>query len=71
MLKKYWDALWFQHSKNQFPLLTLPYLTGVLPVDAYGIVGYVKSIITYIELIRDIWFMLSEIKEIILKKNNQ
>lgn len=61
----------FSIAKIVFPLLTLPYLTRVLSVDAYGTVGYVKSIMTYMQLVIDFGFMLSGTKEIVLKKDNK
>lgn len=60
----------FSIAKIIFPLVTLPYLTRVLSVEAYGTVGYVKSIMTYMQLVIDFGFMLSGTKEIVLKKEN-
>lgn len=61
----------FSIAKLIFPLLTLPYLTRVLSVDTYGVVGYVKSIMTYMQLIIDFGFMLSGTKEIVLKRDDK
>lgn len=52
-------------AKLIFPLITLPYLTRVLSVDAYGTVAYVKTIMSYMQIIIDFGFMLSGTKEII------
>lgn len=48
-----------------FPLLTLPYLTRVLNTDTYGFVSYVKSCMTYMQLIVDFGFILSAVKDIV------
>ena len=47
------------------PLLTLPYLTRVLSEEAYGLVSYVKSCMTYMTLIIDFGFILSSVKDIV------
>ena len=52
-------------AKIIFPLLSLPYLTRVLSTDCYGVVSYVKSYITYVQLIVDFGFILSSVKEIV------
>lgn len=52
-------------AKIVFPLLTLPYLTRVLSVDTYGVVSYVKTIMTYLQIFVDFGFMLSGTKDII------
>lgn len=52
-------------AKIVFPLLTLPYLTRVLSVDTYGVVSYVKTIMTYMQIFVDFGFMLSGTKDII------
>lgn len=48
------------------PLITLPYLTRVLSVDAYGFVAFVKSYASYIQLLLDFGFLLSATKSIAL-----
>ena len=52
-------------AKILFPLITLPYLTRVLSTDAYGTVVYVKSVISYMQLMVDFGFLLSATKEIV------
>ena len=52
-------------AKLIFPLLTLPYLTRVLSEDTYGFVSYVKSCMTYMQLIVDFGFILSSVKDIV------
>ncbi|MBQ9744186.1 MAG: oligosaccharide flippase family protein [Clostridia bacterium] len=52
-------------AKLIFPLLTLPYLTRVLSEDTYGFVSYVKSCMTYMQLIIDFGFILSSVKDIV------
>lgn len=56
--------------KLLFPLLSLPYLTRVLSTDAYGAVTYVKSFISYVQLILDFGFILSATKRIALVNDN-
>lgn len=51
-------------AKLIFPLLSLPYLTRVLSVDVYGGVAFVKSLMSYIQVIVDFGFMLSGTKEV-------
>ena len=52
-------------AKLIFPLLTLPYLTRILSEDSYGFVAYVKSCMTYMQLIIDFGFILSSVKDIV------
>lgn len=52
-------------AKIVFPLLTLPYLTRVLSVETYGVVSYVKTIMTYLQIFVDFGFMLSGTKDVI------
>lgn len=58
-------------AKLIFPLLTLPYLTRVLSEESYGFVSYVKSCMTYIQLIVDFGFILSSVKDIVKADNNK
>lgn len=58
-------------AKLIFPLLTLPYLTRVLSVDVYGSVAYVKSLMSYFQVIVDFGFMLSGTKEIAENVNDE
>ena len=52
-------------AKILFPLITLPYLTRVLSKPCYGVTVYVKSVMTYMQLIVDFGFMLSATKGIV------
>lgn len=54
-----------------FPLLTLPYLTRILSKETYGAVTYVKSFITYIQLLIDFGFLLSATKSIVNAKKDK
>lgn len=54
--------------KMVFPLITLPYLTRILSVDAYGSVAYIKSYMSYVQLVLDFGFILSATKNIALIK---
>ena len=52
-------------AKLILPLLTMPYLTRVLSEEAYGFMSYVRSCITYMQLIVDFGFILSSVKDIV------
>lgn len=58
-------------AKMIFPLLTLPYLTRVLTKDCYGSVVYVKSVITYLQILVDFGFMFSATKDIVRAQQNK
>lgn len=61
----------FTIAKIVFPLITLPYLTRVLSVEGYGVVSYVKSIITYVQLTIDFGFIYSSVKDIVKANGNE
>ncbi|MBQ8431574.1 MAG: oligosaccharide flippase family protein [Clostridia bacterium] len=52
-------------AKLIFPLLTLPYLTRVLSEESYAVVSYVKSCMSYMQMIIDFGFILSSVKDIV------
>ena len=52
-------------AKMVFPFITLPYLTRVLSTDCYGVVAYVKAVMTYMQIIVDFGFLLSATKDIV------
>lgn len=52
------------------PLLTFPYLTRILSVENYGVLSYVKSLMTYIIIIIEFGFLLSGTKDIVEAKEN-
>lgn len=54
--------------KMIFPLVTLPYLTHILSVETYGSVAYVKSYMSYVQLVLDFGFLLSATKNIAVAK---
>ena len=58
-------------AKLIFPLLTLPYLTRILSVESYAVVTYVKSVMTYVQLIIDFGFILSATKDIVNAGDNK
>ncbi len=58
-------------AKLVIPLVSLPYLTRVLSVDCYGSVSFVKSIITYLQIIVDFGFLLSGTKDLIKTLDNK
>lgn len=58
-------------AKLVFPLLTLPYLTRVLSIEKYGVVSYVKSFMSYMQLLVDFGFMLSGVKEVVRYRDDR
>lgn len=58
-------------AKLIFPFITLPYLTRVLSTDAYGMVAYVKAVMSYMQIIVDFGFILSGTKNIVLVRDNK
>lgn len=58
-------------AKLIFPLITLPYLTRVLSVETYGVVSYVKALMSYMQILVDFGFILSATKDIVNAQNNQ
>lgn len=54
-----------------FPLITLPYLTRVLSVEAYGVNVYVNTSMNYINLIIEFGFMLSATKDIVSSRSDK
>ncbi len=60
----------FNIAKMVFPFLTLPYLTRVFSTDTYGTVAYVKTVMTYMQIIVDFGFILSATKDVVKAKDN-
>ncbi len=58
-------------AKLLFPFLTLPYLTRVLSRDAYGVVAYVKAVMSYMQIIIDFGFLLSATKDVVNAKEDK
>ena len=58
-------------AKMIFPLLTFPYLTRVLSEECYGVVSYVRSFMTYAQLLIDFGFLLSSVKDIVRANGNR
>ena len=46
------------------PLLTIPYLARIFSTDIYGVVVYIKALMTYVQLFIDFGFLLSATKDI-------
>ena len=57
-------------AKLVIPLISLPYLVRVLSVDCYGSVSFVKSVISYMQILIDFGFILSATKDIVLLIKN-
>lgn len=51
-------------AKMIFPMMTLPYLTRVFSTDMYGMVSFVKSCVSYVQIVIDFGFIWSATKEI-------
>lgn len=61
----------FNISKILFPFITLPYLTRVLSTDVYGGVTYVKTVMTYMQILVDFGFILSATKDIVNSREDK
>jgi len=61
----------FNIAKIVFPFVTLPYLTRVFTTDTYGTVAYVKTVMSYMQIVVDFGFVLSATKDIVKIKNNK
>ena len=61
----------FNIAKIVFPFITLPYLTRVLTTETYGVVTYVKTVMTYMQIFVDFGFVLSATKDIVKVKNDK
>lgn len=62
------NTMWlfiFNIAKILFPFVTLPYLTRVLSTETYGVVTYVKTVMTYMQIFVDFGFVLSGTKNIV------
>lgn len=58
-------------AKLVFPFITLPYLTRVMSTDCYGVIAYVKAVMTYMQVILDFGFALSATKMVVEAKDNK
>lgn len=61
----------FNIAKIVFPFITLPYLTRVLTTETYGVVTYVKTVMTYMQIFVDFGFVLSATKDIVKVKEDK
>lgn len=61
----------FNIAKIIFPFITLPYLTRALSTEAYGTVAYVKTVMTYMQIVVDFGFVLSATKDIVKSRENK
>ena len=57
-------------AKILLPFVTVPYLARVMSTEVYGVVLYVKSMGTYLQLIVDFGFMLSGTKDIVMARES-
>ncbi|MBQ1506538.1 MAG: oligosaccharide flippase family protein [Erysipelotrichales bacterium] len=58
-------------AKLVLPLISVPYLSNVLSTEAYGSVVYVKSIMTFMQIIIDFAFGLSGTKDIVRARDSK
>ena len=61
----------FNIAKMVFPFIILPYLTRVMSTETYGIVAYVKTVMTYMQIVVDFGFMLSATKDIVKSREDK
>ena len=55
----------FNIAKIVFQFITLTYFTRILTTDSYGIVAYVKTVMSYMQIFVDFGFVLSATKDIV------
>ncbi len=60
-----------QFSSQFFALLTIPYQTRILGPEIYGEIGFVVSVMTYVQLILDFGFLLSATAEVSLHREDK
>lgn len=60
-----------QFSSQFLALITIPYQTRVLGPEIYGTLGFVISIMTYVQLVLDFGFLLSATAEVSLNRDNK
>lgn len=65
IIKNTSSLLIFNIAKILFPFVTLPYLTRVLTTEAYGTVAYIKTVMSYMQIVVDFGFVLSGTKNIV------
>ena len=65
LLKNTFSLYVLSFAKIVLPLLTFPYLTRVLSKDCYGVISYVKAVMSYMQLIVDFGFLLSGVRDIV------
>lgn len=61
----------FNIAKILFPFITLPYLTRIFSTEVYGTVAYVKTVMSYMQIIVDFGFVLSATKDIVNVRKNK
>ena len=61
----------FHIAKILFPFIVLPYLTRTMSTEAYGVVAYVKTVMTYMQVIVDFGFTLSATKDIVKAREDR
>lgn len=58
-------------AKIILPMMTFPYLTRVLSKDCYGVISYVKAVMSYMQLIVDFGFLLSGVRDVVNIRNDK
>lgn len=65
LVKNTGSLLLFNIAKIFFPFIVLPYLTRVMSTESYGTVAYVRTVMTYMQIVVDFGFVLSATKDIV------
>lgn len=65
LLKNTSSLLLFNIAKIFFPFIILPYLTRVMSTECYGTVAYVRTVMTYMQIVIDFGFVLSATRDIV------
>lgn len=71
LVKNTGSLLLFNIAKIFFPFIVLPYLTRVMSTEVYGTVAYVRTVMTYMQILVDFGFVLSATKDIVKARDNQ
>ncbi len=71
LIKNAFSLYVLSFAKLILPLLTFPYLTRVLTKDCYGMISYVKAVMSYMQLIVDFGFLLSGVRDIVNVRNDK
>ena len=71
LVKNTFSLYLLSFTKIILPLLTFPYLTRVLSKDCYGVVSYVRAVMSYMQIVVDFGFLLSGVRDIVNARNDK